>query len=174
VDPEFKARLLSDGMTAAYDLEGFTAPGWPLKGGLKENRSAARCAAKETKELTGNVLVVVEDTETVHNLIVCTLCSCYPVHILGLSPSWYKSRAYRARSVRNPRAVLKEFGTDLPATQSVVVHDSTADTRFIKIPMRPAGTEGWAEERLRQLITRDCLVGVSHPRSPDSLAKKTA
>jgi nitrile hydratase len=102
----------------------------------------------------------------VHNLIVCTLCSCYPRMLLGLPPDWYKSRAYRARAVREPRAVLREFGTEVADDVTVRVHDSTADMRYLVLPMRPAGTEGWSEDRLAGLVTRDSMVGVSVPRLP--------
>src|SRR5438874_2615771 len=110
-------------------------------------------------------LVVVENTPKVHNMIVCTLCSCYPRAVLGLPPSWYKSREYRARAVREPRAVLKEFGTEIADSVEVRVHDSTADMRYLVLPMRPQGTEKLNEEQLAPLITRDCMVGVSLPRS---------
>ena len=113
-DPEFKERLLADGTKACQEI------GFPMEG-LK--------------------LVVVENTETVHNLIVCTLCSCYPRNLLGLPPDWYKSRAYRSRTVKEPRKVLAEFGVDLPDSVQVRVHDSTADMRYLVLPARPAGTE---------------------------------
>jgi|SRR5215471_930864 len=111
-------------------------------------------------------LVVVENTPEIHNMIVCTLCSCYPRAILGLPPPWYKSREYRARAVREPRAVLKEFGTTIPQNVEVRVHDSTADMRYLVLPMRPAGTEKLSEAELAKLVTRDCMVGVSLPNSP--------
>jgi nitrile hydratase len=111
-------------------------------------------------------LVVVENTPAVHNVIVCTLCSCYPRAVLGLPPSWYKSREYRARTVREPRAVLKEFGTEIPGSVELRVHDSTADMRYLVLPMRPAGTERLNEEQLAALVTRDCMIGVSLPRNP--------
>lgn len=107
------------------------------------------------------VLVVVESTPELHNLVVCTLCSCYPTAVLGLSPAWYKSRAYRSRAVRDPRALLAEFGTRLPPGTAVRVHDSTADCRYMVLPVRPAGTDGWAAEQLRGLVTRDSLIGVT-------------
>jgi nitrile hydratase len=141
VDPSYKARLLAAGTAACQEL------------GID----------------MGTVkLVVVENTPAVHNLIVCTLCSCYPRMLLGLPPDWYKSRAYRARAVREPRAVLREFGTELPADAIVRVHDSTADMRYLVLPLRPAGTEGWSEERLSDLVTRDSMIGVSLPRLPSS------
>jgi nitrile hydratase len=109
-------------------------------------------------------LVVVENTERVHNVIVCTLCSCYPRWLLGLPPDWYKSRNYRSRVVSEPRAVLKEFGTLLPEDVVVRVHDSTADMRYLVLPHRPAGTEGWSEERLASIVTRDAMIGVAPVR----------
>ena len=106
-------------------------------------------------------LVVVGNTPAVHNLIVCTLCSCYPRMVLGLPPDWYKSRAYRSRAVREPRAVLAEFGTVIAPDVTVRVHDSTADMRYLVLPERPAGTEHWSEERLASLVTRDSMIGVT-------------
>ncbi len=111
-------------------------------------------------------LLVVENTPQVHNVIVCTLCSCYPRMLLGIPPDWYKSRAYRSRMVREPREVLKEFGLDIPLQTQIRVHDSTADMRYLVLPMRPAGTGGWDEERLAALVTRDSMIGVSLPKSP--------
>jgi nitrile hydratase len=139
VDPEYKKRLLENGTKACEEL-GLDVPA------LK--------------------LVVVENTPQVHNVIVCTLCSCYPRMLLGIPPDWYKSRAYRSRMVREPRAVLAEFGLQLPDEVQVRVHDSTADMRYLVLPARPAGTEGWSEERLAALVTRDSMIGVSAPRSP--------
>ncbi len=111
-------------------------------------------------------LVVIENTPERHNLVVCTLCSCYPRRILGLPPDWYKSRAYRSRAVREPRAVLAEFGTELPEGVPVHVHDSTADLRYLVLPMRPADTEGMSEEQLVELVSRDSMIGVALPMSP--------
>jgi len=111
-------------------------------------------------------LVVVENTASVHNMIVCTLCSCYPRMLLGIPPDWYKSRNYRSRAVREPRAVLAEFGLRLNEDTAIRVHDSTADMRYLVLPMRPAGTEGWAEERLASIVTRDCMIGVAVPKLP--------
>lgn len=111
-------------------------------------------------------LIAVENTAEVHNMIVCTLCSCYPRNLLGLPPDWYKSRAYRSRTVKEPRKVLAEFGVVLPDGVTVQVHDSTADMRYIVIPARPAGTEGWSEERLATLVTRDSMIGTGLPLSP--------
>jgi nitrile hydratase subunit alpha len=140
VDPDFKALLLSDGKAAATQLG--MAPEHPAD------------------------FIVVENTPEVHNLIVCTLCSCYPRAILGRPPDWYKSFAYRSRAVREPRAVMREFGFEPPPDVEVIVHDSTADVRYMVLPMRPSRTEGMDEEQLAELVTRDSLVGVSVPRSP--------
>jgi nitrile hydratase len=135
-DPGFKARLLADGTQACREL-GLDVP-------------ALR-------------LIAVENTPAVHNMIVCTLCSCYPRMLLGLPPEWYKSRPYRSRAVREPRAVLAEFGLAIPDNVRVRVHDSTADMRYIVLPMRPAGTDGWSEDRLAGIVTRDCMIGVAVP-----------
>jgi nitrile hydratase len=135
-DPAYKARLLTDGNAALEEIG--------LDRGLYK-------------------LVVVENTPSVHNVIVCTLCSCYPRWLLGLPPDWYKSRNYRSRMVREPRAVLAEFGLELPDDATVRVHDSTADMRYLVLPARPAGTEGWSEEQLAAIVTRDTMVGVAVP-----------
>jgi nitrile hydratase len=111
-------------------------------------------------------LVAVENTDTVHNVIVCTLCSCYPRAVLGLPPSWYKSRDYRARIVREPRAVLKEFGTAIPEYMHLRVHDSTADLRYLVLPARPAGSDGMNEDALAALVNRDSMIGVTLADSP--------
>ena len=137
VDPAFRERLLADANQAAAEL-GIDAGGIPIR--------------------------AVADGPGVHNVIVCTLCSCYPRLLLGAAPDWYKSRAYRSRTVREPRAVLREFGLDLPDGVRVVVHDSTAELRYMVVPERPAGTEGWSEERLAGIVTRDCMIGVALPR----------
>ncbi len=110
-------------------------------------------------------LATVENTERVHNVIVCTLCSCYPRPLLGLPPDWYKSRAYRSRVVREPRAVLAEFGTTLPDELEVRVHDSTAELRYMVLPRRPQGTADWDEGRLAAIVTRDCMIGVALPKA---------
>ncbi len=133
LDPAYKARMLADGSAAAEEL-GFEVPG------LK--------------------LIVVENTQDTHNVIVCTLCSCYPRMLLGIPPEWYKSRNYRSRVVREPRAVLEEFGTRIADEAKIRVHDSTADMRYLVLPMRPAGTENFTEEQLADLVTRDSLIGV--------------
>ena len=139
VDPDFKELLLSDGKAAAKEL------------GMDPEHAAE--------------FIVVENTPEVHNLIVCTLCSCYPRAILGRPPDWYKSFAYRSRAVREPRAVMREFGFEPPEGVEVLVHDSTADVRYMVLPMRPPGTEGMDEEELAGLVTRDSLVGVNVPRT---------
>lgn len=133
-DPAFKARLLADGNAAVAEM-GFEVPG------LK--------------------LVVLENTPDVHHMVVCTLCSCYPRTILGLPPLWYKSKEYRSRTVREPRAVLAEFGTTVPTSREIRVVDSTADCRFLVLPERPAGTDGWSPDRLAQLVTRDSMIGTA-------------
>ncbi|MDG1768868.1 MAG: nitrile hydratase subunit alpha [Yoonia sp.] len=115
-------------------------------------------------------LIAVENTDTLHNVVVCTLCSCYPRNLLGLPPDWYKSRAYRSRTVREPRAVLAEFGVTLPDNTEVRVHDSTADMRYIVIPTRPAGTDGWSRDDLARLVTRDSMIGTGRAKSPEGLA----
>jgi nitrile hydratase alpha subunit len=136
-DPAFKARLMLDGNEAISDF------------GIN---------------MGGAKLTVVENTEAVHNVIVCTLCSCYPRALLGLPPDWYRSKAYRARVVVEPRAVMKELGLNLPDDVAVRVHDSLADLRYLVIPRRPAGTEGWNEAQLAITVTRDCMVGVANPQ----------
>jgi nitrile hydratase len=138
-DPAFKQRLLDNGTAACEELGIAMGP---------------------TK------LVVVENTPRLHNLIVCTLCSCYPRMVLGLPPDWYKSRAYRSRAVREPRAVLAEFGTQVADSVELRVHDSTADMRYLVLPERPAGTENLSEAQLAELVTRDSMVGVARARTP--------
>jgi nitrile hydratase alpha subunit len=138
-DPAFKKRLLEDGKAACAEM------------GL---------------DLETARLIAVENTPEVHNVIVCTLCSCYPRELLGMPPTWYKSSNYRKRVVHEPRAVLKEFGTVLPDHVTLRVHDSNADMRYVVVPMRPEGTQGWSEERLAGILTRDTLVGVTVPRVP--------
>lgn len=139
IDPAYKARLLTNGRAAVEEL------------GL------------EVGPLLH--LVALENTPTEHNVVVCTLCSCYPRMLLGLPPEWYKSAEYRSRVVREPRTVLAEFGTQIPENIHIRVHDSSADMRYIVLPMRPAGTEGWNEEQLAELITRDSLIGVELARA---------
>ena len=117
-------------------------------------------------EIPALKLLVVENTREVHNAIVCTLCSCYPRVLLGIPPEWYKSRNYRSRMVREPREVLREFGVVLSDKIQIRIHDSSADMRYMVLPMRPAGTEDWDEERLAGLVTRDCLLGVAVPKGP--------
>jgi len=118
----------------------------------------------------GDHLVAVENTPKRHNMIVCTLCSCYPWEVLGLPPVWYKSAPYRSRAVSDPRGVLADFGVTLPADTEIRVWDSTAETRFMVLPMRPAGTEGWSEERLAALVTRNSMIGTGLPKRPDEIA----
>ena len=118
----------------------------------------------------GDHLVAVENTPTRHNMVVCTLCSCYPWEVLGLPPVWYKSAPYRSRAVKDPRGVLADFGIKLPANIEIRVWDSTAETRFLVLPMRPPGTEGWSEERLAQLVTRDAMIGTGLPKRPEEAA----
>ncbi len=137
VDPAFKTRLLADARAASREM-GFDIG--PLE------------------------LIAVENTEDVHNLIVCTLCSCYPRNLLGLPPDWYKTREYRSRAVREPRTVLREFGLDLPDSVTIRVHDSTADMRYIVLPARPPGTGGLDEKELAGLVTRDAMIGTGLPR----------
>jgi nitrile hydratase subunit alpha len=115
----------------------------------------------------GDHLVAVENTQKLHNMVVCTLCSCYPTDLLGLSPAWYKSAPYRARAVKDPRGVLAEFGVSLPPETEIRVWDSTAETRYLVLPMRPAGTEGWDEEELATLVTRDSMIGTGLARRPE-------
>jgi hypothetical protein len=112
------------------------------------------------------VLTALFNTQDVHNLVVCTLCSCYPRSVLGRPPAWYKSRAYRARAVRDPRGVLAEFGTQLPEGTSIRVHDSNAELRYLVVPRQPAGTEGWDAAALEKLVTRDAMIGVTEARQP--------
>ena len=140
MDAPFKKRLLENGTKACEEL------------GL---------------EIPALKLVVVENTPQVHNAIVCTLCSCYPRMLLGIPPDWYKSRNYRSRMVREPRKVLAEFGLSLDEKTQIRVHDSSADMRYMVLPMRPAGTDGWTEERLATLVNRDSMIGVAIPKGPN-------
>ena len=118
----------------------------------------------------GDHMVAVENTPQVHNMVVCTLCSCYPTDVLGLPPAWYKSFAYRSRTVKEPRTVLAHFGVNLPPDTEIRVWDSTAETRYLVVPMRPAETEGWSEAQLANLITRDCMIGAGLPKNPSEVA----
>jgi nitrile hydratase len=111
-------------------------------------------------------MIALENTPKIHNMVVCTLCSCYPWAVLGLPPVWYKSAPYRSRAVADPRGVLREFGVDLPDQTEIRVWDSTAEVRYLVVPMRPAGTEGWSEEKLAALVTRDAMIGTGLPKSP--------
>ncbi len=139
-DPAFRARLLAEATPAIAEL-GIGGRG-------------------------GEHMVVVENTPETHNMVVCTLCSCYPWPVLGLPPVWYKAPPYRARAVSDPRGVLREFGVSIPETTRITVWDSTAETRFMVLPMRPAGTEGLPEEALAALVTRDAMIGTGLPLSP--------
>jgi nitrile hydratase len=123
----------------------------------------ATAAVSSLGHPVGDHLVAVANTPTQHNLVVCTLCSCYPWDVLGPAPSWYKSAAYRSRAVKQPRAVLREFGVELPAGTGIRVWDSSAETRFLVVPMRPAGTEGWSVEELARTVSRDSMVGTALP-----------
>ena len=137
VDDSFKARLLADG-----------------------NRAASELGINASNPNAPTELCVVANDDRLHNLVVCTLCSCYPAALLGPSPTWYKSRSYRARAVRRPRELLcNEFGLTLAPHVTVRVHDSTADLRYLVLPARPSGTDGWSEERLAALVTRDSMIG---------------
>jgi nitrile hydratase len=111
-------------------------------------------------------MIALENTANVHNMVVCTLCSCYPWAVLGLPPVWYKSAPYRSRAILEPRAVLREFGLKLPEATEIRIWDSTAEVRYLVVPMRPAGTEGWSEEKLAALVTRDSMIGTGLPKSP--------
>jgi nitrile hydratase subunit alpha len=146
-DPEFKQRLLQDATAAANSL-GYISP-------------------------VGAHLIAVENTPKTHNMVVCTLCSCYPWEVLGLPPVWYKSAPYRSRAVVDPKGVLAEFDAKLPPDAEIRIWDSTAETRFLVVPMRPEGTESWNEEQLARLVTRDSMVGTGLPKSPEELAVET-
>jgi nitrile hydratase subunit alpha len=127
-----------------------------------------RAALKQMDIDIGHVaeFATVENTPQVHNVIVCTLCSCYPKMLLGIPPAWYKSLAYRSRTITDPRGVLTEFGVHVPEDVEVRVHDSTADLRYIVLPMRPKSTKGWSEEELASIVTRDCMIGTAVPQVP--------
>jgi nitrile hydratase len=140
IDPEFRQRLLEDATQAITSL-GYTGR-------------------------QGEHVVALENTEGTHNMVVCTLCSCYPWQVLGLPPTWYKSAPYRSRAVLEPRAVLAEFGVALPEDTQVRVWDSTAEIRYLVVPMRPAGTDGWTQERLATLVTRDSMIGTGLALEP--------
>jgi len=144
VDPSYRARLLTDATAAVAEL-GYMGR-------------------------QGEHLVAVENTPDTHNIVVCTLCSCYPWTVLGLPPVWYKSAPYRAKAVRDPRGVLADFGVTLPAGKAIKVWDSTAEVRYLVIPERPAGTEGLTEEDLAALVTRDAMIGTGLPRAPETAA----
>ena len=144
VDPDFKKALIEDGSKTVRTL------------GLGH------------VSRVGDHLVVVENTPQRHNIVVCTLCSCYPWDMLGLPPVWYKAAPYRSRAVKDPRGVLSDFGVSLPKDTEIRVWDSTAETRFLVLPMRPKGTDGWSEEQLVELVTRDSMIGTGFPKTPES------
>ncbi len=142
------------------------ARAWTDEGFRQRLLADSRAAAAELGIDTGPIpILVMENTPETHNLVVCTLCSCYPKFLLGVPPDWYKSRNYRRRAVREPRKVLAEFGTELGPDVAIRVHDSTADMRYMILPARPAGTEGMSEAELARLVTRDSLIGVTVPRA---------
>lgn len=143
-DPAYKARLLADGSKAIAEL-GYSG-------------------------VQGEDMVVVENAPGVHNMVVCTLCSCYPWPTLGLPPVWYKSAPYRSRAVIDPRGVLREFGVEVPATTEVRVWDSNAELRYFVLPERPAGTDGMTEAQLAELVTRDSMIGTGLPKNPEATA----
>jgi nitrile hydratase len=120
----------------------------------------------------GEHMVAVENTDAVHNMVVCTLCSCYPIPVLGLPPVWYKSAPYRSRAVRDPKGVLADFGVTIPAGKEIRVWDSTAEIRYLVIPQRPAGTDGWSEEKLAALVTRDSMIGTGLALTPAEATAK--
>ena len=135
---------------------------------LEDGSKAVRTMGHESR--VGDHLVVVENTPQQHNMVVCTLCSCYPWEVLGLPPVWYKSAPYRSRAVKDPRGVLADFGVKLPKETQIRVWDSTAETRFLVLPMQPAGTEGLSEDELAALVTRDCMIGTGLPKQPERQA----
>jgi len=135
---------------------------------LEDGSKAVRTMGHESR--VGDHLVVVENTPQQHNMVVCTLCSCYPWEVLGLPPVWYKSAPYRSRAVKDPRGVLADFGVKLPKETQIRVWDSTAETRFLVLPMQPAGTEGLGEDELAALVTRDCMIGTGLPKQPERKA----
>jgi len=137
----------------------------PFRQALLANASKAVATLGHVSRV-GDHLIAVENTPATHNMVVCTLCSCYPWEMLGLPPIWYKSAPYRSRVVKDPRGVLAEFGIILPNDTGIRVWDSTAETRFIVLPMRPAGTGGWSEEKLAELVTRDSMIGTGLPKEP--------
>jgi nitrile hydratase len=137
---------------------------------LIEDASKAVASFAQHVGNVGEHLIAVENTPQVHNMIVCTLCSCYPTDVLGLPPAWYKSFAYRSRAVKEPRGVLADFGVTLPVETEIRVWDSTAETRYLVVPMRPAGTEGWSETRLAALVTRDSMIGAGLAKKPSEVA----
>ena len=159
VDKAFEDRLLQDAPAAAREL-GIETSNY-VSGSSTSTRSGTTHHASGT-----TILQVVKNDSSTHNLIVCTLCSCYPAAVLGLSPDWYKSTHYRSMAVRAPRQLLQQFGLNVPAGTRVVTHDSTAEMRYMVLPVRPQGTDGWSEAQLRLLVTRDCMIGTQLPITP--------
>ena len=164
----FRSRDLINESTEAEGTMGCTA-------GLGKTTSTGKDGAKAIDELGlggrgGEHIAVVENTPARHNMVVCTLCSCYPWPVLGLPPVWYKSAPYRSRAVIDPRGVLKDFGVTLSPEVEIRVWDSTSEMRYLVLPMRPAGTDGWSEEKLAGLVTRDSMIGVGLPLSPGTQA----
>ena len=133
--------------------------------------SGAAIASLGYRGRQGENILAVENTLRLHNMVVCTLCSCYPWPVLGLPPVWYKSAPYRSRAVADPRGVLREFGVELPPDMEIRVWDSTAELRYLVVPMRPAGTDGWSEEELARLVTRDSMIGTGLPTPPQDVAR---
>jgi nitrile hydratase len=158
IGPHIGARVIA---------KAWTDPGF--RRSLLEDASKAVGSLAEVGRV-GDHLVAVENTAQVHNMVVCTLCSCYPTDVLGLPPTWYKSFAYRSRAVKEPRAVLADFGVTLSTETEIRVWDSTAETRYLVVPMRPAGTEGWSEAELANLVTRDSMIGAGLPKKPGEVA----
>jgi len=148
VDPEYKARLLADGTAALKELD--------------------------VSGLQGEHMHILENTPEVHNVVVCTLCSCYPWPVLGLPPVWYKSAPYRSRVVMEPRSVLAEFGLTIGHEREIRVYDSNSEVRFMALPMRPQGTGGWTEEQLAELVTRDSMIGTAAALTPTELAEASS
>jgi len=154
-----------DALTPARGAR-LVARAWSDDGFRRRLLADSKAAATELGMDIGPVpILVMENTSDTHNLVVCTLCSCYPRFLLGIPPDWYKSRSYRSRAVREPRRVLMEFGTEIDSERRIRVHDSTADMRYMVLPMRPSGTEGMSEEALADLVTRDSLIGVTEPHA---------
>ena len=145
MDPDYRRLLIADSATAIASL-GYTGE-------------------------QGETVIAIENTPQTHNMVVCTLCSCYPWPLLGLPPVWYKSAPYRSRAVFDPRGVLRDFGVELPEETQIRVWDSTAEMRYLVVPMRPTGTEGWSEDELATLVTRDSMIGTGLPKQPEEAVR---